>query len=309
MKRLIAILLSVFFVVGFTSCNKIEEEIPEPPVTSTTDEKEYPFHIDDKEVEREPGRVVSLSPSLTEITYTLGYGGKLVGVSDSCDYPEATTDLPQAGNVHTPDLDKLRELAPECLLISSDLVEEDLKQVEGMGILVIKIAPAKSLEDLERVYRTLGSVLGGRITGGKVGGDLYALMTARIYELRTVVKRSEKSCYLIRMLNNTVATGDTFTGDLLEQLGLQNLAEDSTGWALASDKVAQTNPALLFVDNSVDIEEVKRCPLYQNSDAVKNEAIYPVNTLLFERQSKRLMQELEVMARMAYPDGFKGSAA
>lgn len=309
MKRLIALLLSVFFIANLTSCNKSEEEPPAPPVTSNTNEAEYPFHYDELVVEEEPKRVVSLSPSLTEIIFTLGYGGKLVGVSDSCDYPEQTADLPAVGNVHTPDMEKLGELAPEYVLVSSELLEEDSKQMQRLGIQIIKISPARSLDDLERVYRTLGAVLGGRVTGAQVGGDLYTLMSARICELRAMVQRAEKSCYLIRMLDNTVATGDTFTGDILQQLGLINLAEDSTGWALASDKVAKTNPSLLFVDNSVDIEKVKLSPLYQNSDAVKNEAIYPVNTLLFERQSKRLMQELEVMARMAYPDGFKGSAA
>ena len=58
----------------------------------------------------------------------------------------------------------------------------------------------------------------------------------------------------------------------------------------------------------VDVELVKLCPLYQNSNAVKNNAIYQVDMLLFERQSKRMMQELEVMALLAYPEGFKGSA-
>ena len=41
---------------------------------------------------------------------------------------------------------------------------------------------------------------------------------------------------------------------------------------------------------------------------MKKNAVYQVDMLLFERQSKRMMQELEVMALLAYPEGFQGSA-
>ncbi len=310
MKRLVNILLCVILLINFTSCNNPEEDpssTAAPPTTSS--QEEYPYEVDESTVIRsEPLRVASLSPSLTEIVYTLGYGDKLVAVSDSCDYPPQTADLPAVGSIRTPDLEQLEEISPDYLLVSSGLLEDDLAQIQRMGIVVVKIPPADSLWDLRRVYQTLGAVLGGRITGAQKGVDLYSIMATRIFELRTVLKRAGKSCYLIRMLDNTVATGDTFAGDILHQMGLINLAEDSTGWALAADEVEQTNPDILFVDKSVDVELVKLCPLYQNSNAVKNNAIYQVDMLLFERQSKRMMQELEVMALLAYPEGFQGSA-
>ena len=141
MKRLVNILLCVILLINFTSCNNLEEDSSStaaPPTTSS--QEEYPYEVDESTVVRsEPLRVASLSPSLTEIVYTLGYGDKLVAVSDSCDYPPQTDDLPAAGSIRTPDLEQLEEISPDYLLVSSGLLEDDLAQIQRMGIVVVKI--------------------------------------------------------------------------------------------------------------------------------------------------------------------------
>ena len=195
MKRLVNILLCVILLINFTSCNNPEED-PSSTVTppTTSSQEEYPYEVDESTVVRsEPLRVASLSPSLTEIVYTLGYGDKLAAVSDSCDYPPQTDDLPAVGSIRTPDLEQLEEISPDYLLVSSGLLEDDLAQFQRMGIVVVKIPPADSLWDLRRVYQTLGAVLGGRITGAQKGVDLYSIMATRIFELRTVLKKSDRS--------------------------------------------------------------------------------------------------------------------
>lgn len=45
-----------------------------------------------------PERIVSLLPAATEILFELGVGGRIVGVSEDCDWPAAVRDLPSVSS-------------------------------------------------------------------------------------------------------------------------------------------------------------------------------------------------------------------
>jgi iron complex transport system substrate-binding protein len=44
-----------------------------------------------------PRRVISLAPSLTEMVFALGAGGRLVGVTTYCNYPSAAQRVAKVG--------------------------------------------------------------------------------------------------------------------------------------------------------------------------------------------------------------------
>ena len=66
-------------------------------------------------------RVISLSPSLTELVFQLGKGSSLVGRSTVCDYPAEVTKLPVAGNFADPDIERVLKLKPD-VVITNDLL-------------------------------------------------------------------------------------------------------------------------------------------------------------------------------------------
>src|SRR5262245_38048868 len=51
---------------------------------------------------RAVARVVTLTPSLTEVMFAIGAGDRVVGVSDYCDYPEAARTRPKVGTFLQP---------------------------------------------------------------------------------------------------------------------------------------------------------------------------------------------------------------
>jgi len=68
---------------------------------------------------REPvTRIVSTSPSTTEILFALGLGDRVVGVSDFCRYPPEVTSLPRIGNVLHPDLERIVTLRPDLVVLN-----------------------------------------------------------------------------------------------------------------------------------------------------------------------------------------------
>ncbi len=65
------------------------------------------------EIGKFPRRIVSLTPSLTETLFALELGHRVVGVTDSCDYPAEVKEWPHVACWFDPDLEKLAALKPE----------------------------------------------------------------------------------------------------------------------------------------------------------------------------------------------------
>ena len=66
--------------------------------SSQVGEVVYPVTITDsfgKEVtlDKEPKKIISVAPNITEMIYELGAEGKLVGRTDYCDYPKEVTNI------------------------------------------------------------------------------------------------------------------------------------------------------------------------------------------------------------------------
>ncbi len=49
-------------------------------------------------------RMISLAPSITETIFVLGYGDKLVGVTEFCNWPPDAKLIDKIGGFSTPDI-------------------------------------------------------------------------------------------------------------------------------------------------------------------------------------------------------------
>ena len=109
-KRFAAISLSTMIAFGLISCgNNAEKKDNTANQSSQVGEVVYPVTITDsfgKEVtlDKEPKKIISVAPNITEMIYELGAEGKLVGRTDYCDYPKEVTNIESIGNLITPDI-------------------------------------------------------------------------------------------------------------------------------------------------------------------------------------------------------------
>jgi len=69
-----------------------------------------------------PERIVSLSPSNTEILFALGLGDRVVGATKYCNYPSLVKELKDNGNIEVvggyvdPDIEMILTLHPDLVL-------------------------------------------------------------------------------------------------------------------------------------------------------------------------------------------------
>src|SRR6266699_209089 len=103
-------------------------------------------------------RVVSLVPSLTETLFDIGAGNDVAGVTDWCIFPP-DLDRPRVGGTKNPNVDKIRELAPDIVYVNS---EENLRRhaeaIETFAKVIV--TEPKSVDDVLALIEQLGEIHG-----------------------------------------------------------------------------------------------------------------------------------------------------
>lgn len=301
MKALKCAALLLAGALVFSGCHKektagVSSEPDKPPEPVEEPDPNWPAKAGTVVLEEQPQTVVSLSPALTEIVYELG--GSLSGVSEYCDYPAEAAALDHFGTADTPDMDALKKLSPDLILSSAPLAEADAAVLEEAGAALAVFPRAEGLDGMEETYVSIATLLGGAIDGKENGETVFGRLWERYDALVSGASPSEASGIWLRAVPLVMATGDTFEGKLLtEVLGLQNDAAEFTGWQYPAEKAVDLYPDVIFYDGSIDPEYFKGTQVYNTTDAYKQNRMYAFSSLPFERQSGRMFDELERMAK------------
>ncbi len=105
-------------------------------------------------------RIVTLAPSLTELTFAAGAGDKLVAVSAYSDFPPDAKALPQVADVAGVSFEALLALKPDLVIAwKSGNRETDIRRVGELGIPVFVLEVAR-LADVAQAIRTIGKLSG-----------------------------------------------------------------------------------------------------------------------------------------------------
>ena len=314
--RFYAAFLALCLLFSLTACSQGEpssssppEDIPEPA------SPEYPVKVGDITLSEAPEKVISLSPSLTEIIFDLGYGDSLCGVSDYCDWPEEAQALPSMGTGGTPDVSAIRRARPDLVLLSAGLPEEEWIQLQQADIEVLVLPRPTDLDGLRALYTDLSRIFAGDTSGREAGEEFFAEQTGRLEDAAKQVEGycrtgggKKLSAVYLRMLDYMVATGDTLEGKLLEAAGFDNIAGSYGEWLFPYDMASLYTPDVIFCDDSITIPMLEQNNNYKGLTAVKEDIVYSYDFTAFERLGVRTFDILTDMAQKAYPAAFEEPA-
>jgi iron complex transport system substrate-binding protein len=115
-------------------------------------------------------RVVALAPSLAELAFAAGAGGRLVGVARFSDYPPAAREIPQVGDAARVELERVVALKPDLILAwKSGNSAADVSRLEGLGYPAFVSEPVR-LADIPRLLHAIGDLAGTRPTAAEAAG-------------------------------------------------------------------------------------------------------------------------------------------
>ena len=100
-------------------------------------------------------RLVSLTPSATELLATLGLAEQLVGVDEYSKFPASVAALPKVGSFLAPNLEAIVALRPSHV-VADDVHTETAATLRDAGIATV-ILPMHSLTDVRAALTTVGT--------------------------------------------------------------------------------------------------------------------------------------------------------
>jgi iron complex transport system substrate-binding protein len=261
-------------------------------------------------IESEPTTIVSVLPSNTEIAYALGLGDKIVGVSDYDNYPEEVLEKERVGSMEI-DLEKVLSLQPDLLLLSPshNQYTDVLSQLKEAGIDTLIVGDSSSFEDVYASIRLIANATG---TSEKAEG-IIADMQERLDVLKEkakAVSEPKKVWVEVSPAPDIYTTGKgTFMHEMLEAIQAVNAAGEQEGWVkFTEEEAVLLNPDIIITTYGYYVENPAQGVLNRSGwaevPAIKNEQVFDVNNDTVTRPGPRLIDGVETLAKLIYPEIF-----
>ncbi len=264
-----------------------------------------------------PERIVSLAPSNTEMLFAVGAGDNVVGITDFCNYPYnfaawiEAGNMTSIGNYYGPSVEPIVALEPDLVLASSGSLDaaENLKSL-GYNVLVLE---AKTIDGVLQDILLVGRATGNDVNAGNVVSDIRDRIdnVANQAASATTIPKVYHEVWNDPLMS--VGPG-TFIEELIVLAGGENIFTDATtSWpTVSSEAIIEKNPDVMFfpdmymgVGNFYEtIEVVKDRPGWNSITAIQNDALYEINADIISRSGPRLVDALEIIAKMVHPEIF-----
>ncbi|MEJ2471589.1 MAG: cobalamin-binding protein [Desulfuromonadales bacterium] len=247
-------------------------------------------------------RVVALAPNLTEISFEVGGGAALVGVTRFATHPAAATELPRVGSYVALDLEKIVSLKPQlCLAIRDGNPKADIDRLESLGIPVYVFDP-QSLEEILDTVTRLGEIFGTQSRAQ----HLVAGYRARLERVtRSAAEIPERVRVFFQIDADPIISigSNTFLHRLLTRAGGVNLAADRVGYPRYTwEELLMLQPEVVFITSmggGLSAAELRRrWQAWPQIPAVRHDQLYVVDADLFDRPTPRLIDGLETLVSL-----------
>ena len=233
------------FLLSISACGNSESSSENSDVVSVD---VFPVTVGDLTLDAQPVRVVSLSPSATEMLYAIGAGSQVVAVDDYSNYPAEAAALGTALSGFEPNVEAIGGYFPDLVIIAydpSNLVE----QLNTLNIPVFVAGAAMSLENVYEQIEQLGVLTGNSQKAIEVSKTLQA----GIEEAVATVQFSEPPLSYYYELDNTYysVTSNTFIGQIFNLFGMRNIADNVESGndypQLSAEVIVSADPDFIFL--------------------------------------------------------------
>lgn len=177
------------------------------------------------EIAKEPQRIVSLLPSLTETVCALGACPRLVGLDRYSNWPESLQSLPRVGGGLDPNIESIVALKPDLVLAAGST--RGVERLEALGLKVLRLEP-RTHADVQRVLRTVAVALFvPEAESERVWRDMQAGVQAAGQSLSQKA-RSQKVYFEVSPSPHG-ASASSFIGETLSRMGVSNILPAALG--------------------------------------------------------------------------------
>ncbi|HUQ91247.1 MAG TPA: helical backbone metal receptor [Bryobacteraceae bacterium] len=261
-------------------------------------------------------RIISTTPSITEILFALGLGDRVVGVSTFCRYPEQARKLPKIGTFLDPHLETMLQLRPDLVIVQNNPVRL-AERLQAVKLRVLEV----NNESMEGVHRTIIEVAEAAGVPQK-GRDLSARIEADLRQMRerTAKLPKRRVVFIVGRTPETLdgliaAAKGSYLSELLEAAGGINIFHDAISAypKIAHEELIARNPEVLIDmgdsthrgESLSDAHKKATLQLWKTRfpllRAVKENQVYPIADDRFVVPGPRMAEAVRLFATMLHP--------
>ena len=248
-----------------------------------------------------PQRIVSLSPSHTEMLFAIGAGDQVVAVDSLSTYPDATSSVLTDLSAFEPNVEAISKYEPDLVVIADDSSGISA-QLADIGIETwIGLAPTT----IDEVYSQIED-LGARVGHVDEANALVAEMTSSVAEIVAGAPMLDTPLTYYHELDDTYfsVTSNTFIGSLYSMLGLRNIADATEGDTdypqLSAEFIVSQDPDLIFLADTkccgVTADSVGERPGWEALSAVLAGDVIEMDDDIASRWGPRVVDYLRAVS-------------
>jgi iron complex transport system substrate-binding protein len=260
-----------------------------------------------------PTRIVSTSPSITQILFAIGAGGQVVGRDEYSIYPEEALEVTDFGSLYGEfPAEAILALEPDMVIAADIIPEEQVQAIEDLGLPVYWQADPVDFEDL---YANLLALAGmtGREAEARV---LIESLQARVAAVEEKVASVEERPLVFYELDATdpanpwTSGSGTFIDTIITLAGGENMGAVLEGdyAQISSEEVIAQNPDIILLADEpygITVESVGERAGWEVIAAVQNDQVVPFDPNILSVPGPRLVDGLEMVAEILHPELFE----
>lgn len=269
---------------------------------------------------RAANRIISVSPTMTEIVYALGAEDELLGATTACEHPTAVIEAKKSGKIKVvsdldnTDLKLIEKLQPSIVLTNTFFQKELAKKLAQKGYKVLHFMP-KNLEEVFESIESIGTALGKEEFAKK----LTERYRSEIREIRA--KSSQLPRVKVYMeINHEGPWGvgkESPLNDIITCAGGENIFQDvHDGVFMTSNfDIVRRNPDIILspiwlgakvggYDGITPLFEIYGREGFHNTTAIMKSRVLYYDSALLKHEGPRQVLAIRKLAYLLHPEVF-----
>lgn len=255
----------------------------------------------------QPQRIVSMSPGATETLFAIGAGPRVIAVDQFSDFPLDSTRSLTRVDYSRPSPEQVIALRPDLVLMSGRQ-RDQVQRFRDLGVPVLYIGEPPTLDAVFEHMLLVANATGDDERAAAVVGAL----RARVEAVRSRIADVATGPVVFYELSPSLHTAgpNSFIGSLLTTLKGRNVATTRTPFPqLSNEALLAADPEVILLADAgsakLDAAIVGARPGWAGISAVVNGRVHVLDGDIASRPGPRIVDALEVIARVFYPDRFR----
>ncbi|MBP5710293.1 MAG: ABC transporter substrate-binding protein [Bacteroidales bacterium] len=245
---------------------------------------------------KEPQRIISLSPCITEIIFMLESENRLVGISDFCTYPEGTDTIPHLGGLLDINVEALCARRPDIVLVGSIVSPEVIEQFERVNVPVFIVKAESAIEDIYEAVSVIGEIVGKQELAEQHNAELKKEIDA-VKATQPSMGKHPLVYYVVGFgeAGDYTAPANSHINEIITIAGGENVGKSLKSWSISREFLFEHNPDIIFVRKE-DAELFAKSKPYSSLKAVKSGHLYPIESGWIDIVSPRNLNAIKLIA-------------